>query len=132
MVPSSDGDDATVKAKDLKVESWVMCSDRMAKKVLGIELIPAAWLQTYLNWIVGWWDLVGVFVNCYNLVVFCAATLCMQVDQDVLRIVEPTNLAICTGICKYSCFLIDSCRMLIPASGPCLNCSKGVYLLTPC
>lgn len=77
MVPSFDGDDATVKAKDLKVESWVMCSDRMAKKVLGIELIPAAWLQTYLNWIVGWWDLVGVFVNCYNLVVFCAATLCI-------------------------------------------------------
>ena len=42
MVPSPDGDDMTVKAKDLKVESWVMCSDHMAKKVRGIELIPAA------------------------------------------------------------------------------------------
>ena len=53
MVPSPDGDDATVKAKDLKVESWVMCSDRVAKKVLGIELIPAAWLQTYII-LAGW------------------------------------------------------------------------------
>ena len=45
MVPSSDGDDATVKAKDLKVESWVMCTDRVAKKVLGIRLIPVPGLQ---------------------------------------------------------------------------------------
>eukprot|EP00435_Cladocopium_sp_Y103_P034801 s888_g9.t1 len=39
MVPS-DGDDATVKAIDLKLGSWVMCSDGMAKKVIGMKLIP--------------------------------------------------------------------------------------------
>lgn len=38
MVPS-DGDDATVKAIDLKLGSWVMCSDGMAKKVIGMKLI---------------------------------------------------------------------------------------------
>lgn len=35
MVPSDDDDDTTVKAIDLKVGSWVMCSDHMAKKVIG-------------------------------------------------------------------------------------------------
>ncbi|CAL1137167.1 unnamed protein product [Cladocopium goreaui] len=39
MVPS-DSDDATVTAVDLKLGSWVMCSDRVAKKVVGMRLIP--------------------------------------------------------------------------------------------
>jgi hypothetical protein len=43
MVPS-DGDDATVTAVDLKLGNWVMCSDRVAKKVVGMRLIPAAGL----------------------------------------------------------------------------------------
>lgn len=43
MVPSDD-DDATVTAVDLKLGSWVMCSDRVAKKVVGMRLIPAAGL----------------------------------------------------------------------------------------
>ena len=43
MVPS--GDDATVRAIDLKLGSWVMCSDGMAKKVIGMKLIPAARLH---------------------------------------------------------------------------------------
>lgn len=47
MVPS-DGDDATVKAIDLKLGSWVMCSDGMAKKVVGMKLIPAARSQELL------------------------------------------------------------------------------------
>ena len=34
MVPS-DGDEKTVKAVDLKLGSWVLCSDRVAKKVIG-------------------------------------------------------------------------------------------------
>lgn len=41
MVPS-DGEDATVKAKDLKLGSWVMCSDRVAKRVIGMRLIPVS------------------------------------------------------------------------------------------
>jgi len=47
MVPS-DGDDATVKAIDLKLGSWVMCSDGMAKKVIGMKLIHAARSQELL------------------------------------------------------------------------------------
>eukprot|EP00435_Cladocopium_sp_Y103_P065840 s123_g27.t2 len=39
MVPS-DGDDATVKAKDLKLGTWVMCSDLVAKRVIGMRWIP--------------------------------------------------------------------------------------------
>ena len=34
MVPC-DGDEKTVKAVDLKLGSWVLCSDRVAKKVIG-------------------------------------------------------------------------------------------------
>ena len=34
MVVSSDGDDTPVKAVDLKLGRWVMCSDRVAKKVI--------------------------------------------------------------------------------------------------
>ena len=37
MVPS-DGEDAT----DLKLGSWVMCSDRMANRVIAMRLIHAA------------------------------------------------------------------------------------------
>ena len=48
MVPS-DGDDATVTALDLKLGSWVMCSDRVAKKVVGMRLIPAAGLPEDLR-----------------------------------------------------------------------------------
>ena len=43
MVPSDDGD-GTVKAIDLKVGSWVMCSDHMAKKVIGKREYLAAGL----------------------------------------------------------------------------------------
>jgi hypothetical protein len=41
MVPS-DGDDMTIKAVDLKLGSWVMCSDDMAKKVKGMRFIHAS------------------------------------------------------------------------------------------
>ena len=41
MIPSDD--DATVKAIDLKLGSWVICSDRMAKKVIGKREYLAAW-----------------------------------------------------------------------------------------
>ena len=44
MVPS-DGDDVTIKAVDLKLGSWVMCSDDMAKKVKGMRFIHAAGLS---------------------------------------------------------------------------------------
>jgi hypothetical protein len=47
MIPSDD-DDATVKAIDLKLGSWVICSDRMAKKVIGKREYLAAWLPRLL------------------------------------------------------------------------------------
>lgn len=43
MVPS-DGEDVTIKAVDLKLGSWVMCSDDMAKKVKGMRFIHATGL----------------------------------------------------------------------------------------
>ena len=45
MVPSDDDDDTTVKAIDLKAGSWVMCSDHMAKKVIGKREYLAARLR---------------------------------------------------------------------------------------
>ena len=45
MVPSDDDDDTTVKAIDLKVGSWVMCSDHMAKKLIGKREYLAARLR---------------------------------------------------------------------------------------
>jgi hypothetical protein len=41
MVPS-DGKDKTVMAKDLKLGSWIMCSDRMAKKLIAKKEYLAA------------------------------------------------------------------------------------------
>ena len=52
IVTSSAG--TTVMAADLKVEkSWVMCSDRVAKMVVGMRLLPAAGLQIWPVGIMG-------------------------------------------------------------------------------
>ena len=49
MVPS-DGEDATLMAVDVKLGNWVMCSDQVAKKVIGKREYVAAGLLRCSAW----------------------------------------------------------------------------------